>query len=197
MKTKKKHRSKFLERRERLLENLGIERFGTSYEPWTKPLTNKQHRILEDLEDVISGLNNSYSRITTGEVIEKEKDLLQRFNSEIHDLDKYMLKAYRAGLEDHPLIKNWHDTMLNLGRNVLKKAKNEGAERGARSPLKRDWTLRKEIINLVKEGKTFEAIRTELIERDEFEGFPIPCSRNSFYELRQRLGVPQKSDLKK
>jgi len=196
LKTQKKHRSKFLERRERLLENLGKERFETSYEPWTKPLTNKQHRILEELKDVITGLNNSYSRFT-GKDIEKDKDLLQRFNSDIHDLDKYMLKAYRAGLEDHPLIKNWHDTMLCLGRNVLKKAKNEGAERGARSPLKRDWALRKEIIHLVKEGKTFEAIRTELIERDEFEGFPIPCSRNSFYELRQRLVVPQKSDLKK
>jgi len=101
-------------------------------------------------------------------------------------------------LENHPRVNYWHDILKCIGqRKILEKAKNFGAERGVKSPLKINWNLYNEIIKLTKEGKSWETIRNELVERNEFEGFPIPCSRNAFYELRQRYGIPSKSELKK
>ena len=75
---------------------------------------------------------------------------------------------------------------------TLKKAKNVGAERGVKS-LKAIDVRATEIIRLAKEGKSWETIRKELIER---RILPNPYSRNAFYELRQRLGIPTKKELK-
>ena len=184
-------RNRFLERRQRLLKRLGKERFDVSYELWDRPLSRSQRQNLQEIEDTIGGLERFVS-ISTQE-IENDERLQQQFREEISHLDKLMLKAYRAELKDHPRIANWHDIMRCLEqREVLKKAKNVGAERGVKSLKAIDFRAT-EIIRLAKEGKSWETIRKELIER---RILPNPYSRNAFYELRQRLGIPTKKELK-
>lgn len=189
-------RKLFLKRWEKFLECQSEDRYEKAYKPWTKPLSVKQQEILKEIEDVISGLD--FYHDISGQEMETNDDNLQQFCTEVRDLDKCMLKAYRLRLENHPRVNYWHDVLKYLGqRKILEKAKNVGAERGVKSLLKIDRNLYDEIIKLAKEGKSWKTIRNELVKRNEFEGFPIPCSRNAFYELRQRYGIPSKSELKK
>jgi hypothetical protein len=193
MGTQRPYRNRFLERRRQLLERLHTAHFETPYEPWTKPLSARQQRILGDTEDVIKGLQN-FTPIS-GEEIENDKKLRQRLDSLIDELDSSMLKAHRAGLKDHPHIKYWHDVMRSLGqRELLRRAKRSRAEKGVKAPLQIGKRQYDEIVKLAQEGKSWKAIRVELMEHHIL---PRPYSRNAFYELRQRLGVPSRNELEK
>ncbi len=193
MGTQRPYRNRFLERRRQLLERLHTAHFETPYEPWTKPLSARQQRILEDTEDVITGLQNFTS--ISGEEFENDNKLRRRLDSLIGELDSSMLKAHRAGLEDHPHIKYWHDVMRSLGqRELLRRAKRTRAEKGVKTPLQIGKRQYEEIVKLVRERKSWEAIRVELTDHHIL---PQPYSRNAFYELRKRLGVPSRNELEK
>ena len=191
MGTQRPYRNRFLERRRQLLERLHTAHFETPYEPWTMPLSARQQQILEDIEDVIKALK-PFNQIP-GEQIENNEKARHRLGSLTCELDSSMLKAYRAGLKDHPRIKYWHDVMRSLGqRELLRRAKRKRAEKGVRAPLPIDQRRYNDIVKLALEGKSWEAIRLELMEHHIL---PQPYSRNAFYELRKRLGVPSRNEL--
>jgi len=167
MKSKAITRGNFLKKRKELLKKWGKERFEISDEKYDEPLSYKQQQIILGIKKVISGLNK-YKKYS-GKEIEQNESLLDAFNQETNELNGWMLKAYHAGLKDYPLVKHWHNDMYLLEqRNVLKKAKNYGAERGTRSPLKINRNLREEIIKRNEEGKNWKTINKELVN-EKFE----------------------------
>ena len=156
---------------------------------WDNQLSPKQQKIIAEVEEY-KKLRSKWHGLLEKELKDrKDFQTFRDFDSE--DWRKTMRLAVNAGLEQHPLVWPWYQTMRTLGEwDELRKSKRARAEKGVKRPLPEiDKQLRKKIIDSAKELSTWKKVQEELIRRREMP----PCSRNAFYELRERLGVPRKA----
>jgi hypothetical protein len=160
---------------------------------WDKQLSPKQRKIIAEIQDYQEHLSQWHG--LSSQELEDREDFRTFFACDYEDWSTTMRLAVNAGLEQHPFVWPWYQTMRTLGKwDELRRSKRARAEKGVKRPLPEiDKQLRKKIINSAREQGSLTKAQEDLIRRRE-----IPhCSRNAFYELRKRLNIPKISDIRR
>lgn len=152
------------------------------------PLSRAQLRALEEVKDTLGGLMRWHGK--THEEIEKDRE---DFYLCYADYTKAMLRAIRAGLSDHPLVKPWLVAQRAVGnRDTLRRARS-GVEKGIKRPwTKADVRLWDEIRRLAEEHEEQEGAKLSQARARKFlvaRTIIRRMSRQGFHKLLKRLNL--------
>ena len=164
--------------------------------------TPKKNRALVDLEDAAETME------LAGWHTERDpKQAHEVFKADAESFDKAIKKAIKAGLTDHPLIRDWISNKRTFGEwDNLRPFKRLHLEKGViRTPTKEGFWIRFEAQSMSDDGKGPQEIRRKLIkklsendvpdwfemsgpERSELRKYLARVSRQAFRQKLKRLG---------
>ena len=122
----------------------------------------KRTWLIQDLEDAGKSMRRWGGRPT-----EKIEENRERYEEDRADFEMEISRAIRAGLVDHPLVREWIATQRSFGDwDALRKFKRQRLERSVRRTISKEyfWIIYK-AIDLREEGKGLHEIRNNLIGR--------------------------------
>ncbi len=123
----------------------------------------KADRRITDLEDAAQQMLEHWS----GRSPEDIRKNYEKYSEDRKDFDKAVGRAIRAGLLEHPIVRNWIAERRSLGdRDILRRYKDQRLERGVKGGIsKEDLWLLYESHDLINGKRGYKAIRKALINR--------------------------------
>lgn len=193
-----------IEARERSMKEIAeAYRSASEGHQWQQPkgLTHQQERALNELEEAVSELQGCRGI----EPEDEEERHHQQINQDIYE--EAITRAVRAGLWQHPVVREWLAARRSLGDWEELRRFRLGLERGVKKPmLKEDFWIAFEAQGLIARGKGPEAIHTALIDKLKSDEKPqewfdlrpeeierlidrLQCSRQNFHRWLKRLKI--------